>query len=250
MSTNILKVPHLSKFGNFCSLFFRTYTEKAEAKKAVVFLLKSRYLLRKLRQAIYTVLCYYESENILVKIKYTQLSFSEYADLFLKNLFHCFKVSWGWFLWGNRINTPTTLFHGTTTRFLSETMEQGLLPCKTGTCWEEDKYNEFKKVCLTDSLYAAEYFAHVATKKFGGEPIVLRVDVRGMRHMLTIRSETLLERNGGFRVFDSYMEMSSTEPISQDRIRDWYILPKPSMFVRFNWFSSKLKEDVINSVTI
>lgn len=69
----------------------------------------------------------------------------------------------------------------------------------------------------TDSMYAAEFFALVAAQKFDGEPVVLKVDVKGMKHMLKVRSETI--NGGGFRVFDMYREIFFTEPIPPNRIR-------------------------------
>lgn len=127
-----------------------------------------------------------------------------------------------------RIPTPKTLFHGTTTAFLTNIAKEALHPSKVGQCWIEDKYKKPRKVCLTDSLYAAEYFALVAAEEVGGGAVVLKVNVKGLEDKMYTMTETL--SNDGSTVFGKYFEFYFTESIPPNRIRVWYVLPKPSAY--------------------
>jgi len=102
-----------------------------------------------------------------------------------------------------------------------------LLPSKAGQCWEEDKVKKPKRVCLTDSLYGAEFYALNSVEEIGGEPMVFTFDIRGIT-----KDQIGLERfvNGSPTPFDLCKEVCFYNRIPPNRIRNWYFVPEKSGF--------------------
>ena len=175
------------------------------------------------------IACYRNGWNSNVKTKYGELLFDTYLHRFTKNLFDCliscYKFRKGIFQFRDISNE---VYHGTSTRFFSEIMKNGLLPSKAGQCWKEDKDKKPPKICLTDSMYAAEFYAINAAETVGGKPVVLVFNIRGIREKMKIKFEIF--RNGPSIPFDIYKEMYFNKPIPPDRIRNWYFVPEKSAF--------------------
>lgn len=222
------------RFDVFWDPLFRKYKEKQELEKHLASLELTSYRIKKAK--INTLLLLFglnqdleDRKGNIIANRDPTLNIPKYRSRFVNNLFACF-VNMVHLHRGllKRIPIPNTLFHGTTTAFLTNTMKEGLTPSKAGQCWIEDKCKKLRKVCLTDSLYAAEYFALVAAEEVGGEAVVLKVNVKGIQNKMHITAETL--SSDGSTVFDTYFEFYFTEPILPDRIKVWYVLPKPSAY--------------------
>lgn len=166
--------------------------------------------------------------NYKVKTRYGELHIETYVRRFTKNLFDCLisccKVRKG--IFDADTDIPSKVYHGTSTKFLSEIRKNGLLPSKAGQYWEEDKDKKPHKVCLTDSMYAAEFYARNATEIIGGQPVVLVFNIRDVREKIKIRFEIFKDEPS--TPFDIYREIYSHEPIPPDKIRDWYFVPEIS----------------------
>jgi hypothetical protein len=119
---------------------------------------------------------------------------------------------------------------------LSRILEEGLNPLKAGQVWKEDVvYSGAKKFVLprsylTDSLYAAEYFAQVAEKRIGGTPIILKVNVKGVKESLFLDIEQFEKENEPTKVgFDTYKEFWFEQSLPPSRIKGWHIIPTRSL---------------------
>jgi len=156
-----------------------------------------------------------ESMTLAVKTKSGELDIKKYSKKIVKNLFDCL-ISCIFYLSDKfmKIYLPDRLYHGTTTEFLPEIRENGLLPSETGKCWGKDSKKGIQKVCLTDCMYVAEYYAVIAAKKWGGKPIVLEIDVKDIKDKSQIRFELFKFR----RPIDVYKEIYFTYSISQKRL--------------------------------
>jgi len=245
LNTTITRDHRQSKFAQVLDSFFRTFTDRVILGKAIISLTESKRAWRRLRQILPLALEEaYRSNNVIEGTGHSLQRLSEYSDTFIKNLFSSLmnfkKVFQGSSM--DTIRIPNTLYHGTTTLFLSSIMKEGLLLGKAGQCWTEDYKDEPLKICLTDSLYAAEFFAHVAAKKIGGEPVVLSIDIKGM-NTLKIKIEVFTSNGGGSRVFDIYREFFFTEPIPPDRVKGWYRLPEPSAFMLLICLADRFKQE-------
>lgn len=245
------KINSRHKFDVFWDSLFRKYKQEELVEHfASVQLTTYRINKAKRDMRLILILLDHEIEKGIDKTESNHNIKFKYYSKFVNNLFTCFKnmVYLQQRLW-RRISLPHILFHGTTTVFLPNIATKGLLPSKAGKCWSEGKYKEPRKVCLTNSLYAAENFALVATNRAGGEAVVLKVNIKELENKMHIIIDTL--SNDGLTVFDKHFEFYFMKPVSPDgRIKVYYVLPKPSAFELLNWLSSNLKEDVINSVNI
>lgn len=73
------------------------------------------------------------------------------------------------------VNLPDVLYHGTST---SLPIKDYLLPAdETGYLREDFRTSIKDKVWLTDSLMSAKKYAVKACKKYGGEPVVYKVEI-------------------------------------------------------------------------
>lgn len=88
--------------------------------------------------------------NFKVKTKYRELKIDTYLHRFTKNLFDCliscYKLRKG--IFDPDSDIPDRVYHGTSTKFLSEINKNGLLPSRAGQCWEEDKDKKTPKGLL------------------------------------------------------------------------------------------------------
>lgn len=224
------------RFDVFLDSLFRKYNEE-ELNEFLASVQLTTYRIKRAKKIMLSMLLGLDLdiEKCMGEIEYSNRNIKfRYYSKFVNNLFTCF-VNMVHLHQGlsRRIPRPHMLFHGTTTTFLPNIAKQGLLLCKAGQNWEEDKDKKFKKVCLTDSLYSAEFFALFATQKFGGQAIVLGINVKGLEERMRIMCETLVEDSGVATVFERYFEFFFTEPIPPDRIKILYILPKLPAYALF-----------------
>lgn len=204
---------------------------------------KNKHLMGKLRRKLESCLffsLFSETKNIEpIKTKKSILFTSDYIHVFSITFFHSL-ISLKELMSSMRIlidQIPNTLYHGTTTKFLPEIIKEGLLPIKAGKCWKD--VND-QQVYLTDSLFAAEFFALKATKKFGGEPVILLINVKGLKEKFKVGIERFDKETPS--AFDIYKEFSIEEPISPKRIKDWYIFREhQSLFILLNQIQSFYK---------
>lgn len=228
------------KFDVFWNSLFQKYKEE-ELDKCFASLQLNTYRVKKAKKRTLVLLLLLDHE--IRKTESNHNAFKYYSK-FLNNLFACFEnmvhLHQGLL---RRIPTPRILFHGTATVSLPGIVKEGLHPSKAGQCWSEDKYKKPRKVCLTNSQYAAEYFALVAAEEVGGEGVVLEINVKGLEDKMRIRAETL--SNGSSILFGKYFEFCFTEPIPPDRIKISYILPKLSAYAMFSYFIDSYNQSVI-----
>jgi hypothetical protein len=159
------------------------------------------------------------------------LQILKYYSGFVNNIYACIKRQHS-LQHGLRVSLPRKLFHGTTTMYLEGIRKEGLQPSRRGKVWTEDKDKLLKKVCFTDSLLAAEYFAYFAAQQCGGEPVVLKINIKGLEDKVIVKPENL-NRNGLFTVFECCNEFYFTEPVPSNRIKSWYLLPEYSGYLIF-----------------
>ena len=242
------------RFDVFWDYLFRKHKEKEELEKHLASLELTSYRIKKAKKHILLLLLWLnqkieDRKKDTVVNRHSTLDIFKYYSKFVNNLFACFAnmvhLHQGLL---KAIPIPNTLFHGTTIAFLPNIAKEGLHPSKAGQCWIEDKCKTPRKACLTDSLYAAEYFALVAAEEVGGGAVVLKVDVKGLEDKMHIMTETL--SNDGSTVFGKYFEFYFTEPIPSNRIKVCYVLPKPSAYelltyaiYRHNLSESSKEED-------
>jgi hypothetical protein len=174
-----------------------------------------------------------------VDTKFGQINIKTYSRRIIKNIFDCLKITKCYYLSIDKslLKTclPDKLYHGTTTAFLPRIEKEGLLPSETGKCWEHNG-KKAKKVCLTPSMYIAEAYAIHASRKFGGEPIVLEIDVKGLKDISQIRLEALRPACP----IDVNLEVCFTDAIRPRRIKNWYIVPKISAFHLLHLYRDKI----------
>ena len=191
-----------------------------------------KYLMRNVREtltAAMSLACYMDGWNSTVKTKNGKLDFDLYLKRFTKNLFDCME-SCARYRNNNfdpDSDIPNKVYHGTSTKVLPVIGRFGLLPSKAGQCWEEDKVKKPKRVCLTDSLYGAEFYALNSVEEIGGEPMVFTFNIRGIT-----KDQIGLERfvNGSPTPFDLCKEVCFYNRIPPNRIRNWYFVPEKSGF--------------------
>jgi hypothetical protein len=157
-------------------------------------------------------------------------AYIKYPRRVVKSIFDCLKITTCYYLSIDKslLKTclPNKLYHGTTTAFLPTIEKEGLHPSEAGKCWKFYTKEVTEKVCLTPSMYIAEYYAIHASQKYGGEPIVLEINVKGVKNKSQIRLEGFRPRcpiNANFEVY-------FTDAIPPGRIKNWYIVPKISAF--------------------
>lgn len=165
--------------------------------------------------------------------KYVSLN---YVRKFNNNFWRCVYTSGEFFVSKYEIANlcPDTLYHGTSSVNASNILKEGLNPIKAGQVWKEDAMGEEEFIAhwsyLTDSLYAAEYFAHAAEVRIGGDPIILKVNVKGIKESLFFDIEQFEEENNPIKLgFDTYKEFWLEQPLPPNRIKDGYHLPTPSL---------------------
>ena len=73
-------------------------------------------------------------------------------------------------------------------------------------------------------MYIAEKYAINATKMAGGKPIVLEINVKGIKKNAKVRFEYLGKRCP----INLYTEIYFKHDISPERIKNWYLLPEKS----------------------
>ena len=190
------------------------------------FPLENENIIKKVQKRFHCVLSIFYNKYLVpknfeseIKTKCGRKSIDEYCAMFSRSVFNCL-INQSKYLSGKFI-PPRRLYHGTTSSFVPKIVKEGLIPSIPGRYWSEDKYNWVKRVGLTDSMYAAEYFALNARKRFGGKPIVIEVDIEGLEDKLEIRPWSLYAE----RVIDMFMEIYYTDVIPPERLKNWYFLP-------------------------
>jgi hypothetical protein len=168
------------------------------------------------------------SKKLEIKTMCGKMNINRYLRKIVKNIFDCLITNRETYL-GNFI-PPDRLYHGTTSKFLCKIVREGLIPSSPGQYWDEDKHKWVKRVDLTDNIYAAEYFAIIAANRFGGNPIIIEVDVNGLKDKLKVRSWYLPTRC----VIDFFKEIYFTRVIPSKRIKNWYFIPSPSAYELVN----------------
>ena len=155
-----------------------------------------------------------------VSVNQSRIGARRYLDIYTENLFSS-ALNLSKYHNTGKYPLPHIIFHGTTTKFLHRILEKGINPSMAGQCWSEDKE---KKIFLTDSLYAAEYYALNATQKYRGNPMILVLDAKGLGPKLNAGPERFQRDHS--TVFDYYTQFWSEEPISPETIAEIIILPK------------------------
>jgi hypothetical protein len=167
--------------------------------------------------------------NFSVETEDGELLLVDYINNFTNNLIEsligCKRYRKGTFCYQR--DMPNRVYHGTSTSLYPLIMKYGLLPSKFGLCWKEDREKKVPKVCLTDSLYAAEYFAYNASEEIGGDPIVLKINIEDIKEHLNIRLENFV--NGCSTPLDVYKEFYSRASIASSLMVGWYLVPKKSV---------------------
>jgi hypothetical protein len=229
--------PKINTYKSFCSALFQHHF--------ILALLPwdRRNLVKKAKRALSEALTQSMRQIPTIKTRFGELdavsAYSKYPKRVVKSIFDCLKIITAYreglidkFLLKTYL--PDKLYHGTTTAFLPKIEKEGLLPSETGKCWEHNG-KMVKKVCLTPSMYIAEAYAIHASRKCGGEPVVLEIDIKGLKNKSQIRLE-------GFRPqcpINVNLEVYFTDAIPPRRIKNWYIVPKISAFHLL--FSYKVK---------
>ena len=200
-------------------------------------------MLNKARRFLRVQLCipYHYFGISKVKTKKGNISIVTYVDLFTKNLFDCLRSCSAYRTGDFNVSAdvPDRVFHGTSTKFLSSIMKEGLVPSKYGQCWKEDKENKSERVYFTDSLYAAELFAEYARCEVGGGAIVLEINIESIKKDMEINMEDGVGASS--TTFDLYKELSYGKSLGRELITDWYIVPKMSGFAQLNYFIEAVK---------
>ncbi len=181
---------------------------------------------RHLGKHLYSSYGRYGCQGSRVETQRGSISIFTYVNRFTRSLFRCLrncsKYEMGVF---NAItDLPNRVYHGTSTKFLNLILKEGLLPSKYSQCWKEDKEQKSPMVYLTDSVYAAERFAIEASRRIGGEPIVIEVNIMRLKDKLNFRLEK--SYNGHSTTLNIYMEIYSENPIHPTLISNLYMLPK------------------------
>jgi len=192
---------------------------------------KKRIIMRKaqrLFECIMRFLFKEQGSKLKIKTMRSKISTNGYLRKIVKSIFECLITNLK-FSSGN-FTPPDTLYHGTTNKFLAKILREGLIPSAPGHYWDEDKHKWIEKVDLTDSMYAAEYFALIAVNRFGGKPIIIEVDVSGLKDELKVRLWYLPTKC----VIDAFKEIYFTRVIPSRRIKNWYYIPSPSIYELVN----------------
>jgi hypothetical protein len=220
--------PKINTYKLFCSALFHS--------RFILSLLPwdRRNLVKKAKRALSEALTQSMPQIPTIKTRFGELdtlsAYIKYPRRIVKSIFDCLKIITAYkeyLIDRSLLKTclPSKLYHGTATAFLPRIQKEGLLPSETGKCWEHDG-KKAKKICLTPSMYIAEAYAIHASQKFVGEPVVLEIDVKGLKNKSQIRLE-------GFRPqcpINVNLEVYFTDAIPPRRIKNWYIVPKISAF--------------------
>ena len=195
------------------------------------------------KRTLLEMLCIFGKQMMIVYPVVTLGDFGnkEYVSLnyvrkFNNNFWRCVYTT-GEFMLGKYSITnhcPDILYHGTSSLNLANILREGLDPLKAGQVWKEDALGEEEFIdhwsYLTDSLYAAEYFAHAAEVRIGGDPIILKVNVKGIKENLFCGIEQFEAENNPIKLgFGTYKEFWFEQPLPPNRIKDGYHLPTPSL---------------------
>ncbi|MHA1828265.1 MAG: hypothetical protein ACTSX6_06415 [Candidatus Heimdallarchaeaceae archaeon] len=175
------------------------------------------------------------SKEYWIKTKNGEIYIREYLRKFVNNLVESLRktlISYEYYVFKRHSENdvifysfiPNKLYHGTTTKFLSSIQKDGLCASKAGRFRWKDRWGRVKKVCLTDNMYIAEKYAINAAKVAGGKPIVLEINVKGIKKNAKVRFEFLGKRCP----INFYREIYFRDDISPKRIKSWYLLPKTS----------------------
>jgi hypothetical protein len=151
-----------------------------------------------------------------------------YVRMFARNFFDCAETT-GMLLihkYDLALSCPDMLFHGTTSKNLPSIMKKGLDPSEAGQVWKDIIDTMLDWVYLTDSLYAAECFSIVAATRLGGDPVILKVNVRDLKGSLNVDYEQFDDKPKRV-AFDVYKEFWSEHTLSPRRIRGHYKIPTP-----------------------
>ena len=224
---------------------FQEYRQVEEVKRFLDSVVLSYRKIRRAKQLTLTTMrvCLENTEQTQTGCS---LQILKYYSGFVNNIYACIKRQHS-LQHGLRVSLPRKLFHGTTTMFLEGIRKEGLQPSRRGKVWTEDKDKLLKKVCFTDSLLAAEYFAYFAAEQCGGEPVVLKINIKGLEDKMIKKPENL-NRDGLFTVFECCNEFYFTEPVPSNRIKGWYVLPDCSAYLIFTLLSCEFSKEAKNQV--
>jgi hypothetical protein len=222
--------PKINTYKLFCSALFQPHF--------ILALLPwdRRNLVEKAKRALSEALTQSMPLIPTIKTRFGELdalsAYIKYPRRVVKSIFDCLKITtayaYEYLIDKPLLKTclPNKLYHGTTTAFLPQIEKEGLYPSEAGKCWKFYTKEVTEKVCLTPSMYIAEYYAIHASQKYGGEPVVLEINVEGLKNKSQIRLE-------GFRPqcqINVNFEVYFTDAIPPGRIKNWYIVPKISAF--------------------
>jgi len=191
--------------------------------------LEKHRITKRVSQELESILigCFHKENIFTIRTREGELPVKEYVRKVIKSIAKFLKGYLKQKLYKREFRIPNILYHGTTTVFLSRIRDVGLLPSETGKNWEEDRTRGIRKVCLTDNLYAAEFYAIIAAKKWGGQPVVLEINVKSIKKLAKIRFEIFQSK----RPIDIYREIYFTTTISSKKIKNWYVVPNLSTFI-------------------
>lgn len=168
-----------------------------------------------------------------IRTKRSTIEIDTYLRFYTRSLFDSMRVLRDSALPKGFINDFNELYHGTTTEFLPEIRRNGLLLSKAGKVWNDCQ----QKVFLTRSLHLAEYYAIKTSRKFGGRPVILRIDLHKLPAMILTTEKF---GNGTITVFDRHVqyvidEIISNRGVPAASIRNWFIFPEgKSIYILIN----------------
>jgi len=172
------------------------------------------------KKLIDTILHCIPYRNKIKKIRY-KLSFEKYVEIYVENIFNSTLTLLESQKRQGHILFSPILYHGTTTGSLDKIMKEGLLPSKAGKIWFEDRY---KRSYMTDSMYAADFFALTAAKS-SEQPVILEINIEDL--IDTIKSLDFERLNHKYlSIFDIYKQFYLDQKLPPENIVNYYIFER------------------------
>ncbi len=121
-----------------------------------------------------------------------QVSEKQYVNKVMNSAFFALKTNYLFRKQGKTYDylLPNILYHGTISKFLDQIEKDGFRVSESGKCWgSHSNEHEAEKVCLTDSMHIAEYYAEHSVGRHGGDPVVLEIHIRNIVGKSKVRYE-------------------------------------------------------------
>lgn len=183
---------------------------------------------RLMKEVLRSVLIGY-LEDVRTKKGIMQVSEKQYTNKIMNSTFLALKTNYLFRKQGKTYDyfLPNIMYHGTTSKFLDQIERDGFRISESGKCWEPHTNDQkAEKVCLTDSMHIAEYYAEHSVGRHGGDPVVLEIHVKD----IVGKSKVRYELTGGEGAIHLTKEIFFTFDIPSKNIYNWYVVPKKSAF--------------------